>query len=157
MTELHEAIIDKNIRRVRRLLKGGADVNAPDEDGATPLHYAAAEGDLRLIRLLLEAGADRSRTDNSGHAAGGWLAAVPGGSKAFWILAGMDPPPPKDREKPSPPEPGILEQAIMAGDLDHLASLIGDDTGETSEDQFSNSPIVIAVQAGRPEVVEFLV
>ena len=55
--QLHEAVADKDIRRVRRLLRQGADVNAPDEDGATPLHYAAAEGDIQVIRLLLEAGA----------------------------------------------------------------------------------------------------
>jgi len=131
-------------------------VNAPDEDGATPLHYAAAGGDIRLIRLLLEAGADRSRVDSSGHAAVDWLTGVTAGSKALWLLVGMDPPPRKDREKPLPTEPGPLEQAIRAGDLDLVASLIGDDTGETSADEFSNSPIGMAVLAGRLEVIEFL-
>lgn len=39
------------------------DVNARDDDGATPLHQAAWEGDLALIRRLLKAGADPSLTD----------------------------------------------------------------------------------------------
>ena len=39
------------------------DVNARDDDGATPLHQAAWEGDVELIRRLLEAGADPSLTD----------------------------------------------------------------------------------------------
>jgi len=39
------------------------DVNARDEDGATPLHEAAWAGDLALIRRLLEAGADPAITD----------------------------------------------------------------------------------------------
>ena len=39
------------------------DVNAMDDDGATPLHHAAWEGDLALIRRLLDAGADPSATD----------------------------------------------------------------------------------------------
>ncbi len=39
------------------------DVNARDDDGATPLHQAAWEGDLALIRRLLGAGADPSLTD----------------------------------------------------------------------------------------------
>ncbi len=39
------------------------DVNARDEEGATPLHQAAWAGDLTLIRRLLEAGADRAMTD----------------------------------------------------------------------------------------------
>lgn len=40
------------------------DVNARDEDGATPLHQAAWQGDLELIRRLLAAGADPSITDD---------------------------------------------------------------------------------------------
>jgi ankyrin repeat protein len=39
------------------------DVNARDEDGATPLHEAAWAGDLALIRRLLAAGADPAITD----------------------------------------------------------------------------------------------
>mgnify|MGYP000452758036 CR=1 FL=1 len=39
------------------------DVNARDDDGATPLHQAAWEGDLGLIQRLLAAGADPSLTD----------------------------------------------------------------------------------------------
>ena len=40
------------------------EVNARDEDGATPLHQAAWQGDLELIRRLLAAGADPSITDD---------------------------------------------------------------------------------------------
>lgn len=40
------------------------DLNARDEEGATPLHHAAWEGDLTLIRRLLDAGADPSVTDS---------------------------------------------------------------------------------------------
>lgn len=40
------------------------DVNARDDEGATPLHHAAWAGDSELIRRLLEAGADRTITDN---------------------------------------------------------------------------------------------
>ncbi len=39
------------------------EVNARDDEGATPLHQAAWEGDLPLIRRLLDAGADPSLTD----------------------------------------------------------------------------------------------
>jgi hypothetical protein len=39
------------------------DINARDEEGATPLHQAAWAGDLVLICRLLEAGADRTTTD----------------------------------------------------------------------------------------------
>ena len=39
------------------------DVNARDDDGATPLHQAAWEGNLPMIRRLLDGGADPSLTD----------------------------------------------------------------------------------------------
>ncbi len=39
------------------------DLNALDDDGATPLHHAAWAGDLELIQRLLDAGADPSITD----------------------------------------------------------------------------------------------
>ncbi|KAH8977684.1 ankyrin repeat-containing domain protein [Lactarius hatsudake] len=39
------------------LLKHGVDVNALDEDGATPLHFASSYGMLELARLLLDSGA----------------------------------------------------------------------------------------------------
>jgi len=142
---------------VRRLLKAGADANAPDEDGATPLHYAAAEGDIRIIRLLLEAGADRSRGDNNGQPAWNWaVGATRSGSEALFLLMGIHACPVHGHGSSSPPEPSDVEQAIRASDLGLLASLLGESTGETSEDEFSNSPIVTAVLAGRPEVIRFL-
>jgi len=42
----------------RRLIKGGADVNARNSKGVTPLMIAAANNNPPLIGLLLQAGAD---------------------------------------------------------------------------------------------------
>src|SRR5436190_8185658 len=72
MTNLHDAVAECDIERVRQLVAAGADVNARDEDGATPLHYAGAEGATEIVRLLLEAGADRSLVDNQGQTAYDW-------------------------------------------------------------------------------------
>lgn len=158
MTELHEAVIEGEIGRVRRLLKAGADVNAPDEDGATPLHYAAAERDTRIIRLLLEGGADHARVDKDGRTAEDWAFAPGRGDlEEGFLLMGIDACQLYRQGAPPSPEPSALEQAIRAGDLDQLALLIGGGTGETSADQFTFAPIITAVQVGRPEVVEFFV
>ena len=51
---------------VRALLEQGADVNAPQPDGATALHWAAYGDDLDIAGELLRAGADVSATNDYG-------------------------------------------------------------------------------------------
>jgi ankyrin repeat protein len=53
----------------RALLKGGADVNAADKDGATALHKATQIGDVELVQLLLGAGADVNARTKTGRTA----------------------------------------------------------------------------------------
>ena len=45
---------------VNALLDQGADVNAPEADGATALHWAAQSDDVEMLGLLVDAGADVS-------------------------------------------------------------------------------------------------
>ncbi|WP_445168964.1 ankyrin repeat domain-containing protein [Mycolicibacterium sp. Dal123E01] len=45
------------LANTRRLLAGGADPNAMDDEGFTPLHFAAQFDCVEVIRLLLDAGA----------------------------------------------------------------------------------------------------
>jgi len=54
---LIEAVRNKDVQSVRALLKQGADVNAPQGDGATALHWAAHVDDLVIADLLIRAGA----------------------------------------------------------------------------------------------------
>jgi uncharacterized protein len=51
---------------VKRLLQGGADVNAAQEDGMTALHWAAQKGDPELVGMLLSAGANVRATTRLG-------------------------------------------------------------------------------------------
>uniref|UniRef100_A0A7C1GC84 Zinc-ribbon domain-containing protein n=1 Tax=Thermofilum adornatum TaxID=1365176 RepID=A0A7C1GC84_9CREN len=55
--ELHQAVRDEDVARVRELLKKGANVNARDIYGDTPLHNAAGRGYADVARILLEHGA----------------------------------------------------------------------------------------------------
>jgi ankyrin repeat protein len=56
-TELHRAVINKNVEKVKSLLSAGAAVNVKDNFGNDPLHYAATEGVLEPVTMLLQFGA----------------------------------------------------------------------------------------------------
>ena len=56
--QLKEAIRNGDHATVRTLIEDGADVNAPEADGATLLHWAVRWDDPESIDLLLGAGAD---------------------------------------------------------------------------------------------------
>ena len=63
---LTEAVRSGDHAALRTLLDGGADVNAPQEDGATPLHWAVRRDDAGAVDLLLRAGADAGAANNYG-------------------------------------------------------------------------------------------
>jgi uncharacterized protein len=56
-SDVADAVMQRDMPRLQALLKGHADVNAPQPDGSTGLHWAAYEGDARTAGLLLGAGA----------------------------------------------------------------------------------------------------
>ena len=56
-TELHAIAWAGNLRRARRLVRKGANVNHVDSAGETPLHGAAAWGRTSMVRYLLSVGA----------------------------------------------------------------------------------------------------
>lgn len=57
--ELHDAILDSEVEKVTQLIKRGANVNEPDEDGIVPLTHAInTVGQEAVVRLLIEHGAD---------------------------------------------------------------------------------------------------
>ncbi|RHZ72233.1 hypothetical protein CDV55_108790 [Aspergillus turcosus] len=77
-TALHAAALGHNEAVAQRLIELGADVNALDEDGASPLHYAAHNSATApaVTRLLLEHGSKTETEDTwQGrplHRAAGW-------------------------------------------------------------------------------------
>ena len=56
-TPLIEAVRSRDAARVKDLVKGRADVNAPQGDGSTALHFAVHLDDAVLVDYLLEVGA----------------------------------------------------------------------------------------------------
>ena len=74
---LIEAVKAGNLDRVGLLVENGADVNAPQGDGAAALHWASHRNDLKAASLLIAAGADVNAANELG-ATPLWLAATNG-------------------------------------------------------------------------------
>ena len=63
---LVDAVKQGDVPAVRSLIKSGADVRAPEGDGATALHWAAHRDSIDLVRLLLDAGAQAQAANDLG-------------------------------------------------------------------------------------------
>ncbi|MDR0779396.1 MAG: ankyrin repeat domain-containing protein [Pseudomonadales bacterium] len=75
--QVADAAMQRNGEVVSQLLKGGANVNGAQADGATALHWAAYNGDVALAKALLDAGANPSAANRNGSTPL-WLAATRG-------------------------------------------------------------------------------
>ena len=60
LTDLHCAAYGNDAKKAEQLIRAGADVNAHDNDQATPLHSAARSNADKVAALLIRAGADLS-------------------------------------------------------------------------------------------------
>lgn len=66
-SELHYAVADRNLERVKELIRKGMSVNLADRNGWTPLHFAAQNYDEGIARLLLDSGASVDPRDANGN------------------------------------------------------------------------------------------
>ena len=143
-----------DMEEVRRLLREGADVNAPSGDGMTALHWAAQRGDEEMGRALLYAGARSSAGTRIGRYTPLHLAARSAGRAMVALLldAGADP---EARTTNSGATP--LHLAAAAGDPEVVAALV--DAGadvDARESAWGQTPLIFAAAAGRTAVVRAL-
>ncbi len=64
--ELHRAIVDGNVEKVKSLLSGGLDINSRNRVSWTPLHTAIDQKNNEIIQLLLDQQADVNLITNQG-------------------------------------------------------------------------------------------
>ena len=151
--EVADAASRGNKTEVERLLKGGADVNAQQADGATALQWAAYRGDAKLAEVLLKAGAKPGVANHNG-ATPLWLAATRGDAAVIQTLlkGGAD----ANEQLPLGRRPLML--AARSGNLDAVRALLehGADVN-ASEAERGTTALMQAADQGHAEVLKELI
>ena len=143
-----------DLEAVRRLLREGADVNAPQGDGMTALHWAAERGDAELADVLLYAGARVDAGTRIGHYTPLHLASRRAGATVVEVLldAGSDPNASTTNSGATPlhlaaatGDPGVVEVLVEAG---------ADVNGR--EGAWGQTPLIFAAASNRVAAMEVL-
>ena len=66
-TPLHLASRNGHMKAACKLIEGGADLTALDNDGNTPLHLASTRGEIDVARMLIKCGADLTAQERNGN------------------------------------------------------------------------------------------
>ena len=146
-TPLIHAAVYGDAKMVALLLKAGADVNAANDDGATPLHRAA--GDYQKVRVLLEAGAKLDAQTALGRTPLLMAASFPGNVETVKLLLSRGA---KITDK-DPFGETCLTSAAKRGDAEMAQALI-----DAGADLFAGTrpPLVWAVEEGNVETLRCL-
>lgn len=157
-SRLHHAVKAGDEERVRKLVRQGADVNAPPieprwrpQPGQTPLQTAIAMGDAEMVALLVELGADPRL---GGRSSPMWFVLQAGDMKMLETMhdAGASLP------------PGIMAFACREGRPELVTWLIDRDRdvnsvlnreGSTEMERYAE-PLHAAISAGQIDIVRLL-
>ena len=143
-----------DLEAVRRLLREGADVNAPQGDGMTALHWAAERGDESLCEVLLYAGARVDAGTRIGHYTPLHLAARAANEAVLGKLlrAGSDPNALTTNSGATP-----LHLAAASGDPGVIAALVeGGADVNGREGAWGQTPLIFAAANNRVAAIEVL-
>lgn len=150
---LVDAVKDGDVPAVRALIKSGADVRAPEGDGATALHWAAHRDSIELVRVLLDAGASVRAANDLGvtplH-----LASANGNAVLMRLL--LD----KRADVNAAAESGVtpLMEAARSGSVDAVRLLIAQGADVNAKERArGQTALMWAVSRQHPEVAQILI
>lgn len=149
---LHSAVLAGRADTVKALLDDGADVEATDDNGATPLYTAAVNGHIEVARVLLAAGATASASSPDGHSAlaGAARAGHPGTVRVL-VEAGADVRGCHNTTLVTP-----LHWAVVNGDVDSVMVLLLAGADASATDANGSTPLHAAVKGGHVEIARAL-
>lgn len=152
-TPLIDAVKQGDVSAVRALIKAGADVRAPEGDGATALHWAAYRDSIELTRMLLDAGASAGAANDLGvtplH-----LAAANGNAALLRLL--LD----KRVDPNAAAESGVtpLMEAARSGSVDTVRLLLAHGANPNAAERArGQTALMWAVSRQHPEIVKVLI
>jgi ankyrin repeat protein len=141
-TPLHQAAMSGDYDQVATLITAGADVNAKDENGATPLQYAVRADHPAIVTLLITKGADVNIADRIGETPL-YAAALHNTTIVTLLLAHRADPNGHERFGRTP-----LSQAVYWGNLKAARLLVA------HGGRYTYSPLLTAIAQGKVEEVK---
>lgn len=151
--DIADAAMRGDIDSVRVLIAQSGDVNAPQQDGATPVHWAAYLGDAELARVLIDAGADVTVANRLG-VTPLWLAATNGDAGMIRMLmnAGAD----ANEQLPLGRTPLMI--AARTGNPEAVGALLdGGADIEARDARVGTTPLMWAADQGHAAAVALLI
>lgn len=151
---LHQAVSQGHLEIARVLIKAGANLEFESDDGVTPLMEAIERSDLAMVRLLMEFGANPEATDRFGKSVLEYAAEAE--EEIFQYLA-------KRADERAHPVLNDAEsvkrcvEAIRAGDLNLLKTLISQGVDIDARDNQGFTLIMDAAFYGQTRIVKYLI
>ena len=152
-SDVADAAMRGDTAAVRTLIAQKADVNAPQNDGATALHWAVYRGDKELVDLLVRAGANPKAANREGSTPL-WLASINGDAAIIAALleAGAD----ANEKLPLGRTPLMI--AARTGNVDAIKALLDNGADvNAKETQRGTTPLMWAADEGHAAAVQLLI
>jgi ankyrin repeat protein len=152
-SDVADAAMRGDTAAVQKLIAAKADVNAPQNDGATALHWAVYKGDKELVGMLVRAGANPKAANREGSTPL-WLAGISGNASIIAALleAGAD----ANEKLPLGRTPLMI--AARTGNVDAIKTLLDNGADvNAKETQRGTTPLMWAADEGHAAAVKLLI